>query len=534
MAGDLPGTAHRVPPHRAPTAAADGYDGFLGLLAAQASAEPGRLFARFEGEALTLGMLAARSDALASGLRAQGIARGDRVAVMLRNSPAAIVTILALAKCGAIWVPVNVAQLGEGLKYIIGHSDPRLIIAAADLEPVLRDCGAALPPLLLSHGAAGRAGSLESLIATEAAFDEPHPAADDTLAINYTSGTTGPPKGVLVTHRMLRLCGEAVAFVADVADGDIMFQWEPLFHIGGSQMLMIPLLRRARLEMVERFSASRFWDDVAASGATHIHYLGGVIQILLKQDPAPHDRAHRVRIAWGGGCPPDAWRPFEERFGLQIRECYGMTEASSITTCNVEGILGAVGRPVPWFTVALLDPEGRPVQGEAQGEIVVRTSLPGAIFRGYFRNPEATARALRDGALYTGDLGSWGPAGEMRFHGRMTDSMRCRGENVSAWEIEHVAATHPAVADCAVIGVAAEIGEQDIKLFVQPKPGAPLAPASLSAWLGQRLAPYQNPRYIAIVPEFERTPSQRIMKHKLSRSLGDCWDRSAAVTAARR
>lgn len=234
-----------------------------------------------------------------------------------------------------------------------------------------------------------------------------------------------------------------------------------------------------------------------------------------------------MRIAWGGGCPADIWPQFRDRFGVEIRECYGMTEASSLTTCNTSGVVGSVGRPMPWFTVRLLDGEGKPVAAGERGEIVVETRIPGAIFPGYLDNPEATAKALRNGALHTGDLGSFDVDGNLYFHGRMTDSVRCRGENVSAWEVEHVAAEHDAVEDCAMIGVAADIGEQDIKLFVKPRHGAIIDPQALSGWLGQRLAPYQNPRYIALVDEFERTASQRIMKHKLSPRLDDCWDRAA-------
>jgi crotonobetaine/carnitine-CoA ligase len=341
----------------------------------------------------------------------------------------------------------------------------------------------------------------------------------------YTSGTTGRPKGVVVTHRMLRLAADAVALVAAARDGDIFFVWEPLYHIGGAQLLPLPLMRTMRLAMVDRFSAGRFWDQVREHGATHIHYLGGILQMLLKQPASPLDREHPVRIAWGGGCPKEVWTPFEERFRVQIRECYGMTEASSITTYNDLGVVGSVGRPVPWFSVDLAASDGRAVPKGERGEIVVRTNRPGAIFEGYFRNPEATARALRDGALHTGDLGFFDSEGNLFFHGRITDSVRCRGENVSAWEVEHVAAVHPAVEDCAMIGVPADIGEQDIKLFVKPKEGAAIEVAALSAWLGEHLASYQNPRYIAIVAEFERTPSQRIMKHKLSTSLTDCWDR---------
>jgi crotonobetaine/carnitine-CoA ligase len=344
----------------------------------------------------------------------------------------------------------------------------------------------------------------------------------------YTSGTTGRPKGVIVSHRMLRLAGEAVGLVSAARPGDVMLVWEPLYHIGGAQLLSLPMTRGVTLAMVDRFSASRFWRQAREYGASHIHYLGGILQILLKQPPSTLDRTHGVRVAWGGGCPAEIWAPFQDRFGVEIRECYGMTEASSITTFNDRGVVGSVGKPVPWFEVDLLRPDGSPAAPGERGEIVVRTSKPGALFPGYLDDPEATAKALRGGALHTGDLGSLDADGNLVFHGRLTDSVRCRGENVSAWEVEHVAAKHPAVEDCAMIGVAAEIGEQDIKLFVKPRNGATIRETEMSLWLGARLAPYQNPRFIALVEEFERTPSQRIMKHKLSRSRNDCWDRLKA------
>jgi crotonobetaine/carnitine-CoA ligase len=446
---------------------------------------------------------------------------------MLRNGPAALAVMFGLAKAGLVWVPVNVQQRGEGLRYILEHSAPRLVIAEADLAAAIRDAGADIPPLLVSGGNDGDEDRLEPLLAADAAFDEARPTSDACFAILYTSGTTGPPKGVMLSHQMLRLAGEAVALVSTARDGDVFFVWEPLYHIGGAQLIVLPLIRRVTLAMVDRFSASVFWRQVRAEGATHIHFLGGILQILLKQPPSPLDRSHGARVAWGGGCPKDIWRPFEERFGVEIRECYGMTEASSITTFNDSGTVGAVGKPVPWFTVELRDEAGKAVGAGARGEIVVHSSRSDALFPGYFRNPEASAKALREGALYTGDLGMLDAAGNLIFLGRMTDSVRCKGENVSAWEVERVAASHPAVADCAMIGVAAEIGEQDIKLFIQPKPGAALDLPALSGWLGERLAPYQNPRYLSIVDGFERTPSQRIMKHKLSRDIEGSWDRLA-------
>jgi carnitine-CoA ligase len=501
---------------------------FAGLLRTRALTDPNGIYASFNGEPLTFSELDRASSAFASFLRGKGYRQGDHVAVMMRNSIATLSVIFGLAKAGVVWVPINAQQRGEGLRYLLAHSRPRMLVVDADLTDLARE---ALAPeaetAVLVNENETSAGALSSVLAGSSDFSEEPPEVDAPFAIMYTSGTTGRPKGVIVSHRMLRLASEAVALVSAAQPGNVFFVWEPLYHIGGAQLLPLPMIRDIRLAMVDRFSASRFWRQVKAEGATHIHYLGGILQILLKQPHDAIDREHGVTIAWGGGCPPDIWHQFQARFGIQIRECYGMTEASSITTYNDTGLTGSVGSPLPWFTVELLDATGTPVRTGERGEIVVKTGKSGALFPGYFENPEATAKALRGDALHTGDLGSYDAEGNLYFHGRMTDSVRCRGENVSAWEVEHVAANHPAVEDCAMIGVAADIGEQDIKLFVKPKSGHHLDPAEMSAWIGQRLAPYQNPRYIVMVDEFERTASQRIMKHKLSSSRENCWDRMA-------
>jgi crotonobetaine/carnitine-CoA ligase len=476
-------------------------EGFLELLSRAAAREC--VFARFDGGDITIARLDIASDRLAAGLLQRGLVRGDRVAVMLRNGPLALTLIFALAKAGLIWVPVNVQLRGASLRYILEHAEPRLLIIEPDLLDTLGDCGAAIGRLALPEDLR-EAKPVATVL----------PGPGETFAISYTSGTTGPPKGVLVSHRMLRLAGEGAALVSGARDGDVMFVWEPFYHIGGAQLVVVPLLHRVVLHMAPRFSASAFWAEVARSGATQIHYLGGILPILLKQPPGPQDRAHRVRVAWGGGCPPSIWREVETRYGVEVHECYGMTEASSFTTFNANGIVGSVGRPLPWFDVTVQD-----------GEIVVRSTDPHAITNGYLRNPEATARTLRHGALHTGDSGAWDSEGNLIFHGRLTDNVRVRGENVSAWEVEHVAAGHPEIADCAMIGVAAEIGEQEIKLFVQTIPGATLTPAALSAWLAERLPPYQRPRYLVFVAGFDRTPSQRIAKHSLSRFTHEGWDR---------
>jgi crotonobetaine/carnitine-CoA ligase len=492
---------------------------YVDLLLEKAAKTPEKLFARHPTGDISFAKLENASAIFAQKLRDSGIKPKDRVAVMMRNSPAALAMIYAITRSGASWVPVNTALKGAGLEYIVSHSQPALIVADSEYCPIITECGASnLPNVVEIDNQA--MPDLDAAVQFVAKL----PTADDVAAIMYTSGTTGPAKGVLVTHRMLRLAAEAVAVCSDAKDHDNFYMWEPFFHIGGAQVLVLPLVRNVTLTISDRFSASRFWDELRQAGSTHIHHLGGIVQILLKQPVSEKDRDHNVRIAWGGGCAIEVWRAFEERFGVQIRECYGMTEASSLTTFNDRGVVGSVGRTVPWFTVKLIDEHGA-IVGQGKGEIVVNASIDGAIFPGYYRNPEATAKALRAEGFFTGDLGSWDEDGNLFFHGRMTDGVRCKGENVSAWEVEHVVADHPDVEDCAMIGVPAEIGEQDIKLFVQLKSGSIPDAHELNDWLKSRLAHYQLPRYIAFVSSFERTPSQRIMKHKLPNDGVDVWDR---------
>lgn len=512
----------------------DSLKGFTADFNAKAEQYPERIFARFNGEPITFAVLKKQSATWAAELRLRGLQPGDRVAVMMRNSALSLPVLLGIGRASAVWVPINAQQKGEGLRYILDHSKPKLVVCDREFLPTIVDCRAEISSdAVITIGEPHDQRSLETLLQKERTFADTPPKPSDLFALMYTSGTTGRPKGVLLTHGMLRLAGEAVRILTAMTSGDVFFAWEPLFHIGGAQLIILPIIGDVALAMVDRFSASTFWSQVRSSGATHIHYLGGILQILLKQPESHLDRQHSVRIAWGGGCPKDVWSKFGARFGVEIRECYGMTEASSITTCNTEGVIGSVGKPMPWYTVDILDENGTPAARGSRGEIVVRSSLEGALFKEYLDNQEATKKALVNGALHTGDAGTLDAKGNLWFHGRMTDSVRCKGENVSAWEVEHVAAAYPAVEDCAIIGVAADVGEQDIKLFVKAKKGKSIDPEHLSRWLSERLASYQNPRYIEVVEEFERTPSQRIMKHLLPKDLEACWDRLSARQPAR-
>ncbi|HEU0053477.1 MAG TPA: AMP-binding protein, partial [Longimicrobium sp.] len=416
------------------------------------------------------------------------------------------------------WVPVNTRLRGAGAAYVVERSRPRLLVVQRELEEVVR-------------GASGRAPLvwLDEIDATPREGEQPGrtpSAPGDALCVMYTSGTTGAPKGVVFSHRMMRIAGESVLTVADARRGDRLFLWEPLCHIGGAQVLVAPFLERVELHLAARFSASRIWDQLVAARATHLHYLGGVLDILMQLPPERQPARHDLRVVWGAGVSARAWRGIEERLGVAIRECYGMTECSSFATFNAAGTPGSIGRPLPWLSLELLDEEGRTVKAGEIGEIVLSSRVEGAFLSSYLDDPAATGAALRGGKLHTGDSARADAGGDLYFVGRRTDSMRVRGENVSAWEIERIFATHPAVAASAAVGVPGEVGEQEILLYVQFEPGAAETVQDLARWAEGQLASFQLPRYYASVEAFETTPSQRVRKHLLPRTPGAAWDRA--------
>ncbi|CAB3664650.1 Crotonobetaine/carnitine--CoA ligase [Paraburkholderia phenoliruptrix] len=510
---------HRYPEYFAHRHANDELD-CAPLLAAGLRRDPARTVVHFEDRAITCEDAARHVAQLQRWFAERGLAQGDRIAVMLGNSPEHIHLIYALHLSGLVWVPVNTKLRAAGLEYLLQHAEPRLFVVDDEFDAVTAelDCGAAerthLPAFDASDSSAG--------------FATPAIGVHDPLCIIYTSGTTGAPKGVVFTHRMMRIASEAALRVADVRHGDRLFLWEPLCHIGGAQMLLLPFLENVTLHAVPRFSASQFWPQVAHAGATQLHYLGGVLDILMQLPESEQPAAHTLRVAWGAGVSASSWTSIETRLKVSLRECYGMTECSSFATANLTGKPGSIGRALPWIDLELLDENGLPVKDGEAGEIVLSSKVEGTFLPAYLKNPEATRAALRNGRLHTGDRARRDAEGDLFFIGRQTDSMRVRGENVSAWEIERIFAAHPAIRASAAIGVASEIGEQDILLNVQFK-GEPVAWPALHAWARERLASFQLPRYYRAVPGFELTASERVKKHLISRSTEDAWDRLVAV-----
>lgn len=493
----------------------------VSVLAMGLQGETQRTLVQFEGEPWSVGRMSSRVDGIRRWLFSCGRKRGDRVAVMMLNSPDHMALIYALVLSGLVWVPINTRYKSASVAYLLGHCRPKQLICEIDFELVVEHALAESG----HHCAVSQLPPERPVAINEAPLQVAVSLTSDPLCIIYTSGTTGAPKGVIFTHRMMRIACEAVLIVADVRNGDHLLLWEPLCHIGGAQMLLTPFLVPAQLHLVPGFSASKFWNQVEQSGATQLHYLGGILDILMRIPASEQPSCHSLRIAWGAGVSAQAWQPITERMGFVLRECYGMTECSSFATANLTARPGSIGKALSWISLELLGDDGLTVALGETGQIVLSSDVEGVFLPAYLDNPKATEQAFRDGKLYTGDMARQDADGYLYFVGRSTDSMRVRGENVSAWEIERVFALHPAVAAVAAVGVQSEVGEQEILLYVQYKPGVSPSFSSLAAWADDTLAVFQQPRYYAAVERFELTPSERIRKHLLSRDLHSTWDR---------
>lgn len=493
----------------------------VSVLASGLERDTQRTMLQFEGQAWTVARMSARVADIQRWLCQRGLSRGERVAVMLLNSPEHVALIYALALSGLVWVPVNTRYKSASIGYLLGHCQPDLLICEPGFRPLVEQ----------ARTETGHQCAVDQLPPPESNAEHGSPiqpiasAPSDTLCIIYTSGTTGAPKGVVFTHRMLRIACEAAMIVADVKPADRLLLWEPLCHIGGAQMLLAPFLVQAQLHLVSGFSATKFWIQVKESAATQLHYLGGILDILMRLPASTQPAESSLRLAWGAGVSAQAWQPIIDRMGFELRECYGMTEGSSFATVNLSGRVGSIGKPLPWIRLELLSDEGVPVVPGQTGQIVLSSDVEGVFLPAYLDNPQATAEALRDGKLYTGDIARQDADGYLYFVGRSTDSIRVRGENVSAWEVERIFVLHPAVAAVAAVGVESEVGEQEILLYVQFKSGAAESFSGLAEWAEKVLAAFQRPRYYSAVERFELTPSERIRKHLLPKDISAAWDR---------
>lgn len=487
------------------------------LLAAQAERAPGKVFLRTAEGDFTYADVHRRTERLAAGLREHGAEPGEPVIVLMRNSADAVFTWFAVNRLGAIHVPINTALVGTGLAHTFRTTKARVAVVDEDLLPPLEPI---LPETVIVRGRDDRFTSLEDL-PSEAIPPMPHSDDLDPSIMLFTSGTTGMSKACVLSHRYVLRQGEIHTHYLGLTEKDVLYCPFPLFHVDAVTLTVVAALTvGATAAIGARFSASRFWDEVRRFRATVFNFMGATLTILWKQPPAPDDRDHRVRMAWG--VPMPAWQDqWEQRFGFPLLEIYGLTDGGICAYDLVDGPkpAGSCGRVISEYEVAIGD----------TGEILIRGREPGLVMTEYFQMPEATAQVLRDGWLHTGDLGRLDDNGFLYFAGRAKDGIRRRGENISAYEVEQVVESHPSVLESAAIGIPSELTEEDVKVCVVLRPGESLAPEQLAEHCARHAAAYMVPRYIEFVAELPKTPTEKVEKFRLRQAgvTPTTWDREA-------
>ncbi|MBI2166228.1 MAG: ATP-dependent acyl-CoA ligase [Chloroflexi bacterium] len=522
------------------------WDMTLGELLEQAAeALPEKAYLYFYDQRVTYQQLRENSLKAARVFQDMGVSRGDRVCLFLPNCPEFLYCWFGLGYLGAVGVPINTAYKEDEASYIVEHTEARLLLAHASLMDVAQKLRGRCKQLgvFLSLGSEGSRPSgwedfsalLESATPQET---RPEAAPQDLSMLIYTSGTTGRPKGVMITHQMYVAAGQGFATWTEASPEDRFFTCLPYFHANTHYYsTMGSLAAGASLAVVDRFSASHFWEQVRQSGATVVNFIGMMLPVLLKQPPAPEEREHRVRLFYGSPAyAPDMLAQFEERFRVKVLIGFGLTE-SCYGTIEPMGQVRRPGssglarwHPDPRFLneIRIADERGRFLPAGQAGEIVIRNP---AVTPGYWKDAERTQETLRGGWLHTGDLARMDGDGYLYFVDRKKDVIRRRGENISSQEVEEVVKRHPKVLDCAVVAVPSELGEDEVKAVVVLKQGEGIKPEEVVYWCADRLAYFKVPRYVEFRDDLPRTPSLRVRKDLLRQEhdpTKGCFDREKA------
>jgi carnitine-CoA ligase len=502
------------------------YSGTIpGLLTAAAQRDPDGIWLRTDETSLTFAGALAATGAMARSLAAAGVRRGDLVMVTTRNTPGYLICWLGLAALGAVMVPVNPRSTAAELAGLVRQTTPRALVSDAGLAPMLETAGARARSELGVLDVAGLGAAHPAAAADAGRPDAGLPDAgvrpDDLAVLIPTSGTTGRSKLVMQTHRAYAMAGEGFPFWMELTAADRLMTSLPLFHINAPAYSVLGSLAcGAGLVLLERFSASGFLAAARRHGATEFNAIGAMLEILMRQPRHADDADNPLRLCYTGPAPVRSRQEeIERRFGLRIVVGYAMSESpyGLIWPRGTRpfGTLGAV-RQHPVLGVVneakVISGEGRELGPGQTGELLLRNPV---VTPGYWGMPEETARAITDGWLHTGDLVTVGDDGTYTFVARQKEVLRRRGENLSPLEVEEVLAAHPAVLDCAVVAVPAELSEDEVKAFIVPADGHRVDFGQLVEFAAERLAAFKVPRYWQLIEELPRTPTARVARHRL-------------------
>jgi crotonobetaine/carnitine-CoA ligase len=484
---------------------------------------------RFEGQHLTFAQVENLTNQLANVFRTLGVQKGNRIAVFMPNGFEYPLTWLAIAKVGALMVPINIQYRASEIEFVINNAQTSLAIAGQAQIEALKGLKSRCPSLreIVLFSKDSRTSETLNLCTEmdKASIDysiDPI-QQDDLLNLQYTSGTTGFPKACMLTHKYWLQLGQDMCNYARVTPEDVDLTAQPFYYMDPQWNVVLCMIAGIPLVILPRFSASTFWKSVQENQVTFFYLIATMPVYLLKQPQNPAvEKKHNVRLVMCSGIVPQLHETFEKRWGAPWREVYGSTESGGDLGVPLEDAdsvgTGTAGIPFAGKAFKILDEAGNEVPAGEQGELVIRGE-PRML--GYYNNPKASAEKIRNGWLYTGDLFTEDEKGYYYIVGRLKDMVRRSGENISAFEVEGVLCEHPAVRAAAVVPVPDELRGEEVKAFIQLRPGETADPQEIVDFAGTKLAAFKVPRFIEFVNRFNMTPSERIIKRELLKNRKD-------------
>ena len=513
------------------------------MLEKWAASQPDKVFVKVsKAEEVTYRQMRELAVSAAAGLHRLGVRQGDNVIVWMPNTIDCMRVWFGINWLGATYVPINTAYKGHLLAHVLENAGARIIVAHASLAELLVQVETAeIETVVIFDGDPVAIKDLKVVPSSVLEHGDASSLPDvdigpwDMQSIIYTSGTTGPSKGVMSSYAHLHAMSGAEGFYM-LAPQDRYMCNLPLFHVGGTIPVMGMLSRGGSIALVPSFSTEEFWPKIRETETTVVLLLGAMTNFITKRPPGPEDRDHPLKKVIIVPLSEDA-PSFAARFGVETYTLYNMTEISTPLVSELNpGKIGSCGRARAGVELRLVDEHDREVASGSVGELIVRTDAPWALNSGYYKNPEATAVAWRNGWFHTGDAFRMDADGTFFFVDRMKDAIRRRGENISSFEVEAEIAAHPQVNEVAVVPVPSEFAEEEVMCVVAPVPGQRIDPKELLEFLLPRLPHFMVPRYVRIVDALPKTPTQKIQKHLL-RSAGltdDTWDREKAGVKIKR